>query len=236
MKILKLKWDSIFFGFKIAMIKGDSIEASEMNDCIKYCKKNNIRLLQFKSNFLKKDNINLAEKYKFKLVDLRIIFQKKNLKKNTINKNINLASNNDINELKELSKNLFNFSRYYYDKNFDKNKINEFYQDWLTKSINGKFDDGVLIYRKFKKILGFLSFRFSKNHGVISLIGTNKKYRREGIATKLVNTLENKLVIKKIDFIKVTTQGRNLPAQNFYQKKKFTTFKIEAYYHLWLKN
>ena len=77
MKILKLNVGFNFFGFKIAMIKGDSIEASEMNDCIKYCKRNNIRLLQFKSNFLKKDNINLAEKYKFKLVDLRIIFQKK---------------------------------------------------------------------------------------------------------------------------------------------------------------
>ena len=93
MKILRLTWDSIFFGFKIAMIKGDSIEASEMNDYVKYCKKNNIKLLQFKSDFLKKDNINLAEKYKFKLVDLRIIFQKKKkLKKNIINKNIHLAS------------------------------------------------------------------------------------------------------------------------------------------------
>ena len=140
----------------------------------------------------------MAEKYKFKLVESQNYFSKKKIKKNTINKNINLASNNDIIELKKLSQNLFNFSRYYYDKNFDKNKINEFYQDWLTKSINGKFDDGVLIYRKFKKILGFLSFRLSKNHGVISLIGTNKKYRREGIATKLVNTLENKLVIKKL--------------------------------------
>ena len=65
-----------FFGFKIAMIKGDSIEASEMNDCIKYCKKNNIRLLQFKSNFLKRQ-YQLGGKYKFKLVDLRIISKKK---------------------------------------------------------------------------------------------------------------------------------------------------------------
>ena len=141
----------------------------------------------------------------------------------------------DINELKELSQNLFNFSRYYYDKNFNKNKINEFYQDWLTKSVNGKFDDGVLIYENLK-IIGFLSFRLNKNHGVISLIGTNKKFRREGVATKLVNTLENELIKKKINSIKVTTQGRNLPAQNFFIKKNLATFKIEAYYHLWLKN
>ena len=47
MKILRLNWDSIFFGFKIAMIKGDSIEASEMNDCIKYCKKNILPFQEF---------------------------------------------------------------------------------------------------------------------------------------------------------------------------------------------
>ena len=116
----------INFLIQIAMIKGDSIEASEMNDCIKYCK-NNIRLLQFKSNFLKK-TISTWEKYKFKQIQN---YFSKNLK-NTINKNINLASNNDINELKNCLKIYLILGDIITIKILIKIKLTNFIMIWLT--------------------------------------------------------------------------------------------------------
>ena len=234
MDVTRLDWDSNFFGFNVAKIKGSSINENQLKNVLEYCRLNEISLLQFKSNLYQKKNINLAEKYKFNFVDLRITYLKKISQiKGKIFK-IKLANEKDIPELKNICNNLFKYSRYYYDSNFDKTLINNFYKNWIEKSVIGNFDHGVYVYKEFKKIMGFLSFRKNKSFGEISLIGTAKKYQRIGVAHELLKFFEHQLLKSKINKIKVTTQGRNISAQNFYQKNDFLTQKLEAYYHLWI--
>ena len=36
-----------------------------------------------------------------------------------------------------------------------KTLINNFYKNWIEKSVIGNFDHGVYVYKKFKKIMGF---------------------------------------------------------------------------------
>ena len=76
MDVTRLDWDSNFFGFNVAKIKGSSINENQLKNVLEYCRLNEISLLQFKSNLYQKKNINLAEKYKFNFVDLRITYLK----------------------------------------------------------------------------------------------------------------------------------------------------------------
>ena len=128
MDVTRLDWDSNFFGFNVAKIKGSSINENQLKNVLEYCRLNEISLLQFKSNLYQKKNINLAEKYKFNFVDLRITYLKEISQiKGKIFK-IKLANEKDIPELKNICNNLFKYSRYYYDSNFDKTLINNFYK------------------------------------------------------------------------------------------------------------
>ena len=54
----------------------------------------------------------------------------------------------DANSLSEIAKNSYVDSRYYFDHHFDIDKCEQFYKDWIIKSVNGKFDDVVYVAKK----------------------------------------------------------------------------------------
>ena len=239
-----LTWDSNFFGYPIAQIERDTIAKSDLTIINNFCKKNKIKLLQFKCDAFHQASIRLAETNYFHYVDLRMTFIKyfSNEKiviqnnNNSTFKNFSLrkASDADIPYLKKMVKNMYKLSRYYFDPNFSKNKVNLFYQNWIEKSVRGTFEDMVYILSYELKIVAFCSISLqNKSNASIGLFGVDSNLYGNGFGTFLLEKVSSELFDIGIKKIKVVTQGRNIPAQNLYQKCKFRLDNIEIYYHRW---
>ena len=239
-KLIKLlKWDTSFFGFPVAIIKKNTINKKSIKKIINFCKKYKIKLLMFSCNPKNPENVILAEKYKFHFADMRLIFEKdiSNYKlKKQLPKNLQctLAKQKDEKSLKKISKDIYKDSRYYFDRNFDKNKIKEFYLNWISKSLNGKLDDYVFMLVQRKNPIGYITIKHFNKHTVrIGLVGIDSKKKNKGFGKMILTNVLMKLKNKGINKIYVVTQGRNYNAQRLYQKCGFVTSSAEIWYHLW---
>ena len=118
--LIKLKWDSEFFGFNIAHLDFP-ISFKKLKSINQFIKSNNIDFIQACFDISKKEIINHLENRGFNFFSTRINYIN-NLKtiKNNINKNIYKANENDCFELKKIVKGLFNNSRYYNCNKFNK--------------------------------------------------------------------------------------------------------------------
>ena len=229
-----LDWDTKFFSFKVAQLTANKFYKLDFKKKLKLLKKKKINLLQYKCDIHDLKNINAAQKNSFKYVDLRIQYKKK-IKLNIDNKKylISIAQKKDILTLKKKFAPRFNFTRYYTDGNFKKNKILEFYKNWIERSVKGQFDNYTLLMKEKNKIIGFCTLtEISNNTAIIGLISVVKNQNHYGL--NLIKGVENFLFLKGIKKFYVVTQGRNYQAQKLYDKCFFKIDKVECYYHLWL--
>ena len=133
MKIIeKLEWDSDFFGFNVAQIKGKRINEKKMTNIKKFCKNNKIDLLQFKCDAHHRPSILLAEKNSFHFADSRMTYllnlekTKKIYIKNDKDLSFRLAVPHDAKKLDKIVSELYKDSRYYFDINFPRKDVKNF--------------------------------------------------------------------------------------------------------------
>ena len=193
-------------------------------------------MIQFLSDFNNQDTIYFAEKNNFSFKDIRVTLEKVINKKFSVNSNFDyrIANIKDLSEINKIINNLYLDTRYNYDLNFNKKKIEKFYYGWVKKSIYGKFDDCCYVVLKKKDIIGFCTIKFiSKSLGKIGLFGVKKDFQGLGAASALLNYIQSKLYAYNIKKLIVVTQGRNNIAQKVYQKHKFYNISTEIWYHKW---
>jgi len=175
-EIIKLDWDTDFFGVKAAKInlnvainereteKIISIVRSEQYEFITIINKknndsNNFMVKRFEGAFL---------------ADVNIQFVKKVKKNNfvTNNNNIEIKSNlKYYQRLVDITEKSFIYSRFYNDKNLKNG--NKVYIEWIKNAFNRK-DKYFCIYKKEKDILGYILFSMKDNKLVIELIAVDK--------------------------------------------------------------
>lgn len=238
--ILKLKWDTDFFGFNIATINHSYLNKNVWNYCYNFILDHKIKLVYFLCNSNDRKSIQYAEKYGFSFVDNRLTFQldlnnHKDEVYREFKNSLFLAKKKDKYSLIKISKNLYKVSRYYFDIKFDKIKVDEFYQNWLEKSIYGLLDDECLYLSKKKEPMAFITIKYKKNkEASIGLIGVSNQFQGLGYGKHIIDCTIQYLKYKKIKKINVVTQGRNLAAQNLFTSCKFKATKSEIWYHKWL--
>ena len=236
-----LKWDTKFWRKKTATIFTPIINKKVIKRILIFIKENKIKFCSFLCNSNHADSVSLAELNKFKLTDIRLTFEKdiklvKKIKKNK-DYNFSLASKKNIKELEQIVNNIYQSSRYYYDINFNQIKVNDYYKDWIKKSVLGLFDDYCLILNNEKenRIIGFVSLKINDdNSASIGLIGVNKIFEGKGYGNIIIKNLFYHLYLKKIKKLYVVTQGRNIRAQRLYQKNDFIIKSSGIWYHKWL--
>ncbi len=237
--IVILKWDSEFWGYPVSLITSRKLTENIIYRINQFVKKNKIKLIQYLCNCHDRKSVNLAEQNKFSFKDIRLTFQKdlRDVKsvKNSLNKNFKIAKSIDVNQIYKISDSIYKDSRYYFDQNFDKKKVQEFYNLWLYKAVKNLFDNLCLIYFRKNKPVSFCTLRYINNdEAVIGLFGVSKELNGKGIGTKLINKVVSFLTARGYKKITVVTQGRNLYAQRLYQKAGFLTKGTELWYHKWV--
>lgn len=236
-----LDWDSEFFRRRIARIYPTKLTESILSYSLEKALNAQIDCLFFLCDLSDPTSILLVEKAGFHLVDVRVTLSREvpsilsTYQDSKIKSRI--GNPEDLDELTEISEDFFQLSRYYFDGNFPKDKCKEFYQDWITKSVSGNFDDIVFVAEIGEEIVGFITCkRASRNLGRIGLVGVKKEKTGIGISNVLMDAAFCWFVEQDVASIEVVTQGRNIVAQRLYQKNGFKVQKSELWYHKWMKS
>ena len=236
----KLKWDSDFWGINIGYISCLKMTPNIEKNIKSFVKKENISMLQYLCNCHDKYSVMTAEGSGYSFVDIRLTYEQ--FLSNDIQPvgdceyNVRKARNQDIDELKKLTQNIYNLSRYYYDANFERSKVEEFYSGWIEKAVLGKFDDFAYILCKKDQPVGFCSVKLQGgNSASIGIFGMSNACSGKGLAKYLLDSTLLYLKKNNIKYISVVTQGRNYAAQRLYQRCGFITKSVELWYHKWFR-
>ena len=234
-----LKWDSEFFGCKVAYLSCRNLTNNIIYKIDRFIKTNNVRLIEYLCNCHDDRSVKIAEKNNFHFTDIRLTFDLNLIHKHNVylpsGFEIKLASVNDISKLQGLTNNMYKDSRYFYDGNFDLNKINEFYSSWIEKAVLGTFDKicYTLYYQDVP--IGFCSIKYVSEHiANIGLFGIDPVYAGKRLGKILLQEVCNKLMDDGIKKMFVVTQGRNYSAQRTYQSVGFKTYSTQLWYHKWI--
>ncbi len=93
------------------------------------------------------------------------------------------------------------------------------------------FRNSFLVAEKNHKIIGFLIGIITNNFAKILMISINVDYRKQGVATILLNKFFEQMISKNINIIELETRVDNTAAISFYKKHGFKEIeKIKNFY------
>ncbi len=235
----KLEWDSEFFGANIAFLSclrlTENIEKYVKN----FVREEKIDLVKYLCNCHDLKSVITSEQNGYSFVDIRLTFEKYLHKETIVQERdgyrIDKGSLCDAEKLKEIATDIYKHSRYYFDLNFDRGKVTEFYQNWIEKAITGQFDDFAYVLYHKDIAVGFCSIAKVQESGArIGLIGVSDGYGGSGLGMYLLDSVLQKLRSEEsINYVEVVTQGRNYAAQRLYQRCGFITKSTALWYHKW---
>jgi len=235
-----LRWDSEFFDKKIYSLNTKCYKSSIKKMLDNLLKVKKIDLIYFLCPSEDRQSINLALSDGFFKVDERVTylvdgttFDRVSYEEKIV---IRRSSLEDSKNLSSLAAQTEWTTRYVNDPNFPKKKIQEFYSEWIKKSIVGDLDDMVFHLEDEGCILGFVSIRKNGlNSGSIGLIAVAKEGQGKGygkaLAAYAVDYMLSALNCASVD---VVTQETNVNACKTYEKIGFRVSEHSTWLHRWV--
>ncbi len=237
--IKKLDWDTKMFKIDSAkIILKTEIRKTDLEKIKRIVKEKQYKFITIENqNNNEKNNILIKDLRNIFLADVNIQFKKENLTINNYYKDKNIKINNNFeknNNIIEISKNSFVYSRFINDENLNSNKY-KVYENWTKNAFENK-DKYFCYYRNNSKVYGYILFSINNelNEIIIELIAIDNNNENNGIGSKLLKELEKFAIDNDLKIIKVGTQLNNLKAQNFYEKNGFKHVQNNSIYHWWI--
>jgi len=234
MKYQILKWDSDFFGIKVAKITEPELTEVDLSNIILDIRQKGVKLVYWAAS----DEYNFAKKLGGILVDKKTTFaiDLKNLNLKDDYSDIVEAYSPDMNtrELKDLAIQSGKYSRFAVDPNFKREKFIALYETWIKQSISKEIAKEVLVIRESNKIVGMITLGEKNGKGDIGLLAVDHSCRGKKYGKALVISAQQWFITNEYSLGQVVTQGLNIPACNFYKKCGYSVGKIEYFYHFWL--
>jgi dTDP-4-amino-4,6-dideoxy-D-galactose acyltransferase len=232
-----LKWDSEFFGRRIARANVNGLSKEVITEIEAWCAEQKIECLYFLAASADGPTASLAQDHRFRLVDVRVTLD---LKIGSISSGpanlpflVRNAREADIQALRAIARHSHRDSRFYYDENFPRLRCDELYETWIEKSCRGR-SKKVFAAEEGGEIKGYLSCDLANpGCGQIGLVGVSERAQGQGIGRGLVSHAICWFAQEGVESIRVVTQGRNVRAQRLYQKCGFATCLVELWFHRW---
>lgn len=237
-----LPWDSDFFGVRIARVNNSHLDEITAREVLKWCEKNSIQCLYFLSEADNHTSIRTAEKYQFKMVEIRINFERSlkdwdpNTRPHTVEGVMTrCAQPEDIPILLSIARTAYVDSRYYFDERFSEEHWQAYYATWVKKSFSGGAQIA-LVAEKDGEVVGYITGLINPEkptEGQYELTGVLDSARKVGVGQELFRAGLDEYVRRGVDYIWVATQGRNITTQRMIEKHSFLTKSCQIYYHKW---
>jgi len=178
------------------------------------------------------DSIRFLENLGFNLVDTNITFEKPiTIREDFVgNCSVRFAVPDDQNQVVNLSRKSFVFTRFHLDLAIANSKANEVKGEWVRNFFLGNRGDQMIVALVDKKIVGFAQLLHGKDKTlIIDQIAVNDEHRRKGIAEDMIAFTETKC--KGFSKISVGTQIANIPSINLYEKIGFKISDTQYVFH-----
>lgn len=229
-----LKWDSEFFGFRVARVNAQTITDASARVIDNFCKQNAVRLLYFLARSDVPETTSAAAHAGFNLVDIRLTFERSNLPTGELPQDIRPVNPNDYAALEEIAATAHTDTRFYFDGHMLRQKCDDLYRRWIRRSCEG-WAQMIFVTGPAGSPTGYVTCHANRETtgGSIGLIAVRASSRRTGLAGKLVTASLTWFAQQGLKTATVVTPGRNISAQRLYQRHQFVTQSLELYYHKW---
>ena len=240
--ICPLPWDTAFFGFKIGRINPRQLEPLTVSSNLAHAQRAGFQCLYFEAAPHDATTVELAERYGFHLVDVRVVLEQGLDLQSGRPSRSRVASPSvstgpyrpeDIASLEEIAVEIGHLSRFQFDNNFPADAQRRLYRAWLHKSIADESGALIVAYEN-GVVAGLITCENTDGLGRIILIGVRSHFRGHGVAEALVQASLDWFRSQGSRRVQVITQVRNVPAQRLYQKMGFLTHSVTLMYHRWL--
>jgi len=235
-----LEWDSAFFQKRIGRVSSSNMNDQKADSVDDWARDNHIDCVYYLADGLELTFARAAESHNYHLMDLRVTFNidlrytKIESLKDT---KIRPAVHGDIEELKRMAGEFHEISRFFADDHFERAKCRELYELWIERDFK-EANRFLWVCEEQGQIAGYTSATIDlrDKKAQIGLVGVNPQYRGQGIGLHLQLEVLCQLRKLGINNVEVVTQGRNIKAQNLYQKSGFRLQSIDLWYHKWYTN
>ncbi len=237
-----LSWDTNFFGFRIARVRGNHLSDEQLPEILDWCIANKVRCLYFLAAVDDPHTVHLAEDAGFRQVDMRITFER-----NLLDRNIQPVRNEregikirpvekgDVPLLQRIARDSYTMTRFYFDEGFPRQRAGDLYDVWIKQSCEG-YADQVLVAEFHNEPVGYITCHLSEREpefGSIGLVGISPKTQGSGLGGLLIQRGLDWYADRMVSRVEVVTQGRNIKAQRLYQRCGFLTSNVQLWYHKW---
>lgn len=230
-----LEWDSQFFGVRVARVKGHRLDAQQAANVLRELREESIDCAYFLAD-PEPDTIRIAERNAFQLTDVRMTLAARLVETYAgpwIGDGVREAEYTDIPVLREIAAHSHTDSRFYRDGHFPRERCDELYRTWITKSCHG-YADVVLVAEHESRPAGYIACRLrAEGAGEISLVGISESARKLGLGVRLVRHALCWFREREVGEVTVVTQGSNIAAQRLYQKCGFVSSAMQLWFHYW---
>lgn len=135
-------------------------------------------------------------------------------------------------DLHEMAVTIGSVSRYFRDRRIPPHQALELYLTWIKNSLfNGYVQEAFLILNG-ARMVGLVTMKIKDGTGVIDLLGVSPAFQRAGVGGYLMGQAVEYFRSNGIQDIFVSTEGENIPANAFYQRKGFLSHDLALAYHL----
>jgi GNAT superfamily N-acetyltransferase len=139
------------------------------------------------------------------------------------------ASKDDINEVRRFLPGMYKHSRFFCDKYYPADAADRLYDEWVVKSYDGSYDDGILVYKENDRVGGFVTYRKNLTFLRIGLFGVNPEFQGKGLGSKIIDSLEGMCASSAIKEIQVDTQQLNNSAVKIYVRNGYDICDIRPW-------
>ncbi|WP_027720779.1 GNAT family N-acetyltransferase [Maridesulfovibrio zosterae] len=179
------------------------------------------------------EELHFLEKHGFNLVDTRISFEKKAVKKiDSIPNELILrhALPADEDEVCAIAQKNFLYTRFHLDPLIPNSIANEIKREWIANYFRNKRGDDMLIAEKNGKVAGFLSIIHDSDNkkAIIDLVCVSKAFQKQGIGQSLLSYFENEYLGHTLN---VGTQIANIASMRCYSAADFMPFETKYIVH-----
>lgn len=234
-----LDWDSGFFGFKVARILPERLQAAELQAVLAELERADVTLAYWACHPDDQGSQQAALLSGGFLADRKVTYC---IDAETMRERAVAATGSPVEryldevttpELEELALQAGIYSRFRVDPRMPRDKFEGLYRLWIRNSVNGRIADQVLVARETGKIVGMVTVGRKGERADIGLVAVDASMRGRNLGGALVQSAQQWALENGFKIAQVVTQGENLAACRLYEKWGYQVDSVRNIYHFW---
>lgn len=227
-----LDWDSEFWGFPIARVLPERVDAATAEQVERWCEGHGIACAYLLAGAGDADTAAAAEGVGFTPVDTRVTLERPGGPPAAESRpvdglEIRPAEARDEAALAGLARQAHTDTRFFFDPHFSSTRAAELYAAWVRRGL-AEDPFRVFLAERDGSPVGYVLVKTDPLE--IDLIAVEQAARGDGIGSALV---AEAIGVSPNGTVRVVTQARNVAALRLYESFGFRVVKTEAWYHRW---